>query len=224
MKRRTESRSTRGFSMIELLMVVALASILISIAVPVIRYQLYRSRHLGVANQTFLLIQRGRIESIKRGVPVVVRADFDRDEVIAFADVNDADGAPVNDLLYNPTNEDDAKRGLSDYEIGRVVVPDDLYFWGAGDTAEEGPEAVVGLTDLPAGPNGVVLNPDGTAEDVGAFRFGDRRENYVEVAITQAATARTELRKYDPDQDPEPDGSEYHPRREDRPPWEWNYF
>lgn len=224
MKRRNEFRFQRGMTIIELLIVLALAAILTTLAVPVIRYQIYRSRHLGIANETFLLIQRARIEAIKRGVPTVVVADFDRDEVLAFADVNDAGGQPVSDLVYNPTSTAEALRSLADYEIGRVQLPHDIYFWGGGDAEAEGPEAVVGFTVRGDGSRALILDQDGTARAMGAFRFGDRRENYLEVALTQAATARTVIRKYDPSQPPElEDDSDYHPRGGVRPPWEWNY-
>lgn len=191
------------------------------LSAPAIKHYIQRSRHEGIARSTAALLLRGRMEAIRMSRPVVVRLDYDNDEVIAFADVNDAGGDPVSDLLYNPV--DDLPDGGKDYELGRVQVPEGrLWFWGAGDVAAEGPEAVVGFTAV-AGetPNVAILDPDGTVRDRGAFRFGDDRGNVIEVLVSPEATARIQIRKYDPDREDSLDGTGYFPPGSGDQRWVW---
>lgn len=44
---------------------------------------------------------------------------------------------------------------------------------------------------------GPIFNPDGSADRIGAFRFRDSNDNYLEVRIATPATGRIVLRKWD---------------------------
>jgi len=214
-------RSSFGFSLIELLVVVLLISVLALLSAPAIGYWIRRSRHEGIARETSGLLQRAKLQAVRDSVPVVVRLDYDTDEVIAFADFNDADGDPVSDLIFNPVAG--ATDGTTDYLIGRLRLPARVSFWGAGDAAAEGAEAVLGFTAIAGqSPNAVVFEPNGSVRNRGAFRFGDDRENYIEALVSPEATARIQIRKHHPDWEDPPDDTFYFPPGRGERNWRWN--
>lgn len=216
--------AVRGFTVIEMVTVIALVVLLVTLAVPPLQQFIVRSRLEGYARQTAMLMSRARIESVKMQAPAVIRTDYTNKEVVAFIDLTDAGGAAASDLLFNPVNG--ALDGTTDYVVGRLPLPGRVAFWGAGDAAPEGAEAVSQLTvAADGGPNIAVFEPDGTIRDRGAFRFGDTHGNYLEVAVDSEASGQIEIRKHNPDLAPRPDGSTYFPleRNPDtgKMTWEW---
>jgi prepilin-type N-terminal cleavage/methylation domain-containing protein len=218
--KRISSLSSSGFSFTELVVVAALFGLLAMISAPELLRYIRRSRQEGIARQTAALLQRAKMESVRMSAPVVVRLDYDTDEVIAFADLNDEDGDPVSNLLFDPV--EGAPQRTTDFEIGRVRLPSGVFFWGAGDPAPEGEQAVAGFTAV-AGqtPNAAILQSNGTVRDAGAFRFGDERTNYLEVFVSPAATAKIQLRKHQPDREDPPDDTYYFPPGEGDSRWIW---
>lgn len=180
------SRPAAGFTLIELLVVLAIAGVLLLLTIPALDRFMHRGKIEGAARQTAVLFQAARMEALKRNVPARVVADFDTDQVYAFADL-DRDGA-----------FDAAK----DRELGRLMLPKNVLFRAAEDGAPEGTNALVSFDDTPCAAvtrGGCEdFNPDGTASAGGAIRFGDPRQNYLEVRVTSVATAKVEIRKYDP--------------------------
>ncbi len=226
MKERT-GRRTSGFTLVEGVVMLLVLMVLIALALPNLLYLVRRSRFQAATTETSMLLSRARMEAIKRGVPVVVGIDLDQQQLFAFADVNLEDGSRGSDLLF--TAVDGANPGATDYRIGAIPLPEGVRFWGPDDSEPGGPDAVDQFTEVPDEdvPNVAVMQTDGSIRDLGAFRLGFRTGegepgNFFEVRVSPQATARVQIRKYDPDRTPGPDGMNYYTRDQDGEPWEWN--
>ena len=169
------------------------------------------------------LLQEAKSTAVQRGVPVVVKVDLASEELVVFADVDDALGDPQSDLLYNPdggldpfTNQPKA-RGATDFEVRRLRIGNHqnpearVHLWEVSE-ATPWTNAVVGFTTDPEPgdqPNIIVFEPDGSVRDEGALRFGmgpldydgsgGTRHNFLEISVAPKATARIEIRKYVPE-------------------------
>lgn len=219
------ARSARsGFTLLEVVIVISLMLGLLMLGIPAIRHMIHRTRVMAVARETSQLMQRSRLEAIRRGVPVVVTADYDEDRLFAYADVNDAANNPVSDLVFNP--QAGAPDGGTDYPVGSVELTWDIEFWGAGDIAAEGTGAIAGFSAPGAGsgPNVAVFESDGTIRDIGSVRFADSRDNFFEVRVFPRATARMAVRKFDSSRtaQPAPDGTKYFESKEGGMKWKWD--
>lgn len=71
-------RTTRGFTLIELIVTVALAAILLTVAVPGFRTMIQNNRATAYANQLVSALNLARSESVRRKVPVSVCASTDQ--------------------------------------------------------------------------------------------------------------------------------------------------
>ncbi len=212
-----------GFTYLEIFIVLALLGALLAIGVPNLFSQLNRSELEGTAKRTSMLFYKARIESIRRGVPVVVYPDYENRQVLAFADVNIADGTPGSDLLYNPIAGVTVD-GATDYIVGRVELAPRAHFWGAPDDAPEGANVLTGFSTIGIDPPavGAIFLPSGTLVARGALRFADAGRNFLEVTVSPEASPKVLLRKYDADATPGPDGTKYFPQGWNDQYWVWN--
>jgi prepilin-type N-terminal cleavage/methylation domain-containing protein len=182
------ARRAAGFTLIEVLVVLVVAGIFMAFMTPSLFRFLQRSKIEGITRETGTMLQVARLESLRGRAPVRVVADYDSDQVYAFADLN-RDG-----LLDAGT----------DRELARYPLPKGVSFWGAENTEPEQADALVTFDDdtscssCPAG-GWADFKTDGTAAQTGAIRFGDERGNFLEVNITSLATGKVEIRKYDPE-------------------------
>ncbi len=214
-------RRTHGFTLLEILIVLAVLGIAAVLVVPNLLEELQKQRKrsfLGEAN-TFVL--KAKQESARRGVPVVVALDLANDQLFAFANV-DGDA----DLAYAPDNSEVSR--TVDYEVARLGLPPSgttflLDFWAAADGSPRGTAMTEGMTLNGAGDPVFVFERDGSVRDVGAVRLGDLRENYFELRVAPAATARVQVLKYNPTTDF--DGPGYLPQGFDEATgknyWKW---
>lgn len=184
-------RPVRAFNLLELIMVLALIGLLATLAFPALTRVLQRERAEGFLRTATLMVERAKGEAAKRNLPVVVRADYTRDALFAFAD-SDRDGQsdpgePEIFYLALPAAGSAPDRALQ--------------FWAAGEPLPEMAGAVTGFSPDPtpgATLRQLILEADGSARDAGAFRFGlaGSPGNYYELRVDPPATARIQLRKY----------------------------
>lgn len=204
-------RAQSGFTLVELLITLTLMAVLLLLAVAPLDKFMHRGKLEGIARQTATLMQLARFEAIKRSVPARVVADGAKDEVFAYADLDD-DGA------FNAAN---------DRELGRYKVPNGVSFLAKTGTEEDdkalwhmlgsGPEQWVEFTR-----DGSVLVEDDTVDDpLPALRFADTRENYLEVNIAARATGRVEVRKWDEGAPTGDDGTKYVTQGQYGRSWKW---
>jgi hypothetical protein len=205
MRRRIGARRGGGFTFIEVLVVMAILITAILVAFPALQTLIVRNKLEGAARELASMIQRGRLESVKRSVPVVVKVDPATAEVFAFADVNGPALGDPPDGIFNPVA--DEPFGVTDYSLGRWGLPGGVILAAPGSEP-----AIDGLT-LVGSDRVVRLVPDGSVADVGAYRLGDARGNFLEVRVEPKATARVAVGKWD--------GTDWWSRGEGGHPWRW---
>lgn len=182
-------RSTRaGFTLFELLIVLALAVLILAMGVPSLLNMLARQRLEGPAREISTLALQARQEALSRGVPAVLAADGDA--VFAFLDIHGENATAPPDGIFNPIAG--AAYRSTDFRIGqRVELPNQVTLGGPG-----GSDGVVDFTDFDGTPK-AVFEPDGSIRDTGSFRLADVRGNFIAVRIAPRATGRVALLKYD---------------------------
>ncbi len=74
-RRRRSSSRARGFSMIELLVVMSIAAILLGIGVPNMQQYIVSSRLASTANEFFTALNLARSEAVRRGLQVTLRTN-----------------------------------------------------------------------------------------------------------------------------------------------------
>lgn len=196
----------RGFTLLEILVVLAVLMTALLLVLPALQNLIVRSKVEGSAREIASMLQIARLEAVKRSVPMVVRLDPVSNEVIAFADVDGVDSDDPPDGIYNPVAGDPA--GQTDLQIGRAGIQERVSLRAPG-----GQPAVDGLPSID-GFWVVRFNPDGSAQDVGAYRLADVRDNFLEVRVGPAASARVTVNKWD--------GTGWWSRGEGGHPWRWN--
>src|SRR5258708_37027732 len=77
-----------GFTLLELLMVLALAGALVLLGIPSMLNALNRAKLTGFAQQTATAMQGARLEAIKRGHVARVEVHFTDNSAIAYGDAN----------------------------------------------------------------------------------------------------------------------------------------
>ena len=162
-----------------------------------------------MARNTSAAMQSARYDAIKRSVSTIMMVEKGSSDLFVFADVDGVNKGDPPDLKYNVVAGEPVHR--TDYFITRIKPPT-----GVSLQAPKGEATVWSFTALPDSDfNGAVFDADGSVRDVGAFRFGDARGNFIEVRVEPAATARIRVRKWDPaDKD-------WYEQGEGDKVWEW---
>jgi len=178
MNRSRKSRDRgKGFTLVEVIVIVAIVGMLIGIGIPALQRLIVRSKLEGAAKQTATMMLSARFQAIKRGETVLVQVDTESLDIIAFVD-SDLSGSyeGANDTLLN------AAALTAGVEFAAPDSQDVIQgFETTGD---------VGTARF---------NPDGSAGATGAFRFADARRNYLEVRVDPIANARVEVQKWNED-------------------------
>jgi prepilin-type N-terminal cleavage/methylation domain-containing protein len=191
----------RGFTLIEMLVVLAILSIAILLSFPYLSAQIQRSKLLGVASQVSGMMRLARLDAIKYSRCGIVAINLSTRKVNAFSD-KDGDCKP------------DAGE-----EIGEVILPNSVVFGAPGNVCNlTGEASFQGFSDWAGNPNIAVFTGDGSITKTGAFCFQSQQFgssggiNYLEVNVATAA-ARIALLKYESGAWVENDGTGA---------WKWN--
>jgi len=185
MKNPMPGRGSRGFSLIEMLVVMALMLALVSLGIPALQNALHQSKMRGMVQEITVAMRLARIDAIKTSSQGIVQIVPSTGPgvlplVRAFSDRN-SDGKldatdPVLASFYLPTGvsfEDEAgkldKDSVDDFSV-----------------------------DPAAGPKMAIFTLDGSIQEPGAFRISDPYGNHMEVRVgLPKATARIEVRKFE---------------------------
>ena len=102
-------KKERGFTLVELMITLVIASIVLTMAVPGMRNLIQNNRITGQVNEMVTAFNLARIEAIRRGSPVSVCASSDRASCsgandwasgwIVFADANSTGNPTVSELI-----------------------------------------------------------------------------------------------------------------------------
>ena len=190
MNRNRKNRPPGGFTLVEIIVGLAIIGVLFAIGVPVALRTIHTAKVSSVGYDCNILIRKAKSEAIRKNQRVIVKHHATWDVLRAFTDVHGATVTDPPDGKYTPDGGSDPL--ATDHEVGQCGLPPGLA-WG-GPTSD--PDITVGFTSQDS-ENLAILMPDGTVEDIGTFRFGDARGNYLAIQIAPTATARVTLLKWD---------------------------
>ena len=139
-----------GFTLIEMLLVLALSVVLMALALPALRTVRHQSKLAGVADGTRALMRQARLDAIKNSAQSVVYLVLPTDETLgrveAFSDRNSSkdfdEGEPM---------------------LGRVDLPTGVFFLESDGNTDA--DSVDLFTPSPLGANIAVFQPAGSIED-----------------------------------------------------------
>jgi prepilin-type N-terminal cleavage/methylation domain-containing protein len=179
MKEPKPGRAPSGFTLIEMLAVLAIMIILMLFAVPVLQTTMRQSKLRAIVSETATLMRQARLEAIRRSCTSIVRIVEEPPQVEGFSDCD--------------------KNGVADADkpaLGSYPLPTGVSFLAPPDLAGE--DSVAGFSldpNFDPGPNVAIFQPDGSIDESGGFRFADDRGNFLEVWVEPKATARVEIHK-----------------------------
>ena len=176
-------RGHRGFTLIEMLVVLALAMVLMLLTIPSMFTAMHQGKLRGIAQETAVLMRQARLDAVKLSAQSVVRI------------VLPAGDAPGRVEAFSDRNRDGILTA-GEPILGKLDLPRGVTFMAPPDV--EGNLSVDRLSVDPedaSKPNVAIFDSNGAVAAVGAFRFADTYENYLEVRVEPAATARIEVRK-----------------------------
>ena len=211
MPRRPQRRPGRGFTAVEMLVIIAILGILMSMGIPLFVNLIHQTKMFGLINKTGSMYRLARAEAVKRRVDVVVRYDFTFKRIEVFADIDGIAAGDPPDGIYNPVGGEPP--GRTDYWLGSFGLPA-----GIAVAAPGMQDVIDGFTTVDN--NGTledvaIFVPDGSIDQVGAIRVADPHGNFFEVRISPQATARIFTQKWN---DVE---AEWYEDGEDGHDWEW---
>jgi prepilin-type N-terminal cleavage/methylation domain-containing protein len=175
-------RSTRktgpasGFTLVELLVVLALLMVLIMISGPPLMKYIARNKIMSAAQQTQALMRLARIQAIKLGTPTVVQIQ--------------PTAKPLTVTAYVDTDRD-LVMDSGEQVIGKVQLEKNVSFLGWYGLTPMSPST------LP--PAAVFLETgwmDTAGVYPGGYQFTDIKGNELEVHIERASASRIEVRKH----------------------------
>jgi prepilin-type N-terminal cleavage/methylation domain-containing protein len=176
MKNPMPGRGQRGFTLIEMLVVMALMLALVAIGIPSLQNALHQSKMRGMVQEITVAMRLARIDAIKTSsqgiVQIVPSTAPDQPTLVrAFSD-RDSDG----------------RLGANEKVLASFVLPTGVTF-----------DSVYKFSvDPDGGPNIAIFRSDGSIADIeGAFRISDPYGNQMEVHAGPAATARIEVHKFE---------------------------
>lgn len=173
----------RGFTLIEMLVVMALMLVLVALGIPALQNALHQAKIRGITQEVTVLMRQARLDAVKTSTQAVVQiipptGAGDPGHVLAFSD-RDSDG----------------KLGDGEPVLGNFALPTGVVFEDC--IGKSGKDSVEGLSPDPnGGPNMAIFKHDGSISAIGGFRFNDPYDNCMEVHVEPVATARMEVRQW----------------------------
>lgn len=182
----------RGFTLVELIVTLAIVAVMLLITVPGFLHIEQRRKLEGTAEQTAALLRKARYDAIRLSRPVEVALNVS--QRVLFID---RDG----DQTFDP----------EETLAGSVPLPRGVEPGGpVGDA-----DPVDGFSDLGGALRVAVLEPTGRLRsDGGGFRLHDQRDNFLEIRVSDPATASVVLRKWQ--------GGVWRRKGESGKEWTWN--
>ena len=222
-------RGQSGFTLIEMLVVLALMAALMFFSIPAILPVIHQSKLTGIANEVKSLMFAARLNAIKNSCQAVVRivpADATNPiaQVQAFSDRNSdgqlSAGEPILASFYLPNGitftappadvTDAASVAAFSVDPGGATLPHIAIFRSDGTLPL--PDAG-GRTCNNACPTiGAVTCTDYSC--AGALSLADQNGNYVEILIASRTTPIPKLLKWD--------GGAWRTKGDNKETWQWN--
>ncbi|HKI85586.1 MAG TPA: GspH/FimT family pseudopilin [Thermoanaerobaculia bacterium] len=194
---RVDGRRARGFTLIEMVIVLAIIGVLVTFGYPALQELLVRSRIESATRNTANIMRLARLEAIKHSVQVLVNFNSTAKTVWAYANVDGTAG-------FSPDASKPA--GTVDYQVGSTYqLPEGVSFG-----------APAGQTAITFSGNAASFESDGSVDSTGQVDFVDQRGNYLQVKVEPQATAKVAVLKWDETR------SVWHPSNEENHPWKWN--
>jgi prepilin-type N-terminal cleavage/methylation domain-containing protein len=190
-------RRQSGFSMVELIVVLAIAALILAIGIPIFATMIHRGRVDGAARQFDLTLLAARLQAIKAGDNTIVQFSTTDRKLFAFVDTNnngayDA-GPPAEKILADNVV-------APNFQILSVRIDDP-------DTAS--PSATTTSTTFKFTPFGSAAA--GTADK--SIYVADGHGNVIQVGVANHASGRITMTK----RVGSGGTATYEP-----PPWQWN--
>ena len=198
-------RGVAGFTLVELLITLAIGAVLVTIGLPALMNLIQRSKLEGQARNLAVLAARARNEAITQGVETVVLYDGSR--FVSFVDLHGAALTDPPDGLLNPVAGQPQR--TTDWVIDSQGVTTPVTVSAPGSQP-----AVDGFTNPGRADGRAIFNPDGSLYSEGSFRLADGKGNHLEVALGPRSTGHGTLRKWD--------GAAWREQGEGGVSWKWN--
>lgn len=194
-------RGPRGFTLIEMLVVMTVMLVLVALGIPALQTALHESKMRGIVQEVSILMRQARLDAIKTSAQAVVQivpptGAGDPGHVLAFSD-----------------RDSDSKLGAGEPVLANLPLPNGVSLEDCGGNT--GASSVDGFSvDPNGGPNMAIFQRDGAISDIGGFRLNDPYNNCMEIHVEPAATARIEVRKWN--------STAYVPAGDNGKAWTWN--
>ena len=89
--------ATRGFTLIEMIIVLAIMIIVMAIGFPALQNMIYRSKVEGTVREAAVLMRAARLDAIKRSNTFYVQADFTGNQVVVWRETGTTSGFSADD-------------------------------------------------------------------------------------------------------------------------------
>ncbi len=179
----TRRPAAAGFSLVELLVVLALIGILALIGMPWMLGTLHRAKLVATAREASTLMQGRSARGDQAGRAHHGALRRHRRRLLPSSPISRSPGTVVFETVLVPNSP-----------LQRKVL-----LWAPTEGAPEGANSIVDwdeAADCVDAQPGPIFDSDGSANCAGAFRFTDQRGNFLETRVLFPATGKIVIRKW----------------------------